>query len=42
MMIGRWPWPTYNLADSSLVCGVALLVCHAFFAKGKGRKQREL
>ena len=21
VMIGRWPWPTFNLADSSLVCG---------------------
>jgi signal peptidase II len=32
VMIGRWPWPTFNLADSSLVCGAALLVWHAFFA----------
>jgi signal peptidase II len=32
--INGWPWPTFNLADSSLVCGAALLVGHAFFAKG--------
>ena len=32
VMIGRWPWPTFNLADSSLVCGAVLLVCHALFA----------
>jgi len=31
--IGRWHWPNYNLADSSLVCGAALLVWHAFFTK---------
>jgi len=31
--IGRWHWPNYNLADSSLVCGAALLVWHALFAR---------
>jgi signal peptidase II len=39
VMIGAWPWPTFNLADSSLVCGAALLVWHAFFAKGEGEDQ---
>ena len=34
--IGRWHWPNYNLADCSLVCGAALLVWHALFAKGEG------
>ena len=33
VMIGRWPWPTFNLADSSLVCGAALLMWHALFTK---------
>jgi signal peptidase II len=33
VMIGRWPWPTFNLADSSLVCGAGLLMLHAFFTK---------
>jgi signal peptidase II len=35
VMIGRWPWPTFNLADSSLFCGAALLLWHAFFTKGE-------
>jgi signal peptidase II len=35
VMIGRWPWPTFNLADSSLVCGAALLIWHASFAKAE-------
>ncbi len=30
VMIGSWPWPTFNIADSMLVCGAALLVWHAF------------
>ncbi len=30
VMIGDWPWPTFNIADSMLVCGAALLVLHAF------------
>jgi signal peptidase II len=36
VMIGRWPWPNFNLADSSLVCGAALLVWHACFTKADG------
>lgn len=28
--IGRWPWPTFNLADSMLVSGAILLVWHAW------------
>jgi signal peptidase II len=35
VMIGSWPWPTFNLADSSLVCGAALLVWHAIFTKSE-------
>jgi signal peptidase II len=31
--IGGWHWPNYNLADSSLVCGAALLVVHAMLTK---------
>ena len=30
VMIGTWPWPTFNIADSLLVCGAILLVWHAF------------
>jgi signal peptidase II len=35
VMFGKWPWPTFNLADSALVCGAALLVFHAFFCKSE-------
>ncbi|MCE5269072.1 MAG: signal peptidase II [Planctomycetaceae bacterium] len=31
--VGEWHWPNYNLADASLVCGAALLICQAFFTK---------
>ncbi len=37
VMIGQWPWPTFNLADSSLVCGAAMLLWHAFFTKGESK-----
>jgi signal peptidase II len=30
VMIGRWPWPNFNVADSLLVCGAILLACQAF------------
>ena len=30
VMIGNWPWPTFNIADSMLVAGAILLVWHAF------------
>ena len=30
VIIIKWPWPTFNLADSMLVCGAVLLVWHAF------------
>ena len=33
VMIGKWPWPNFNIADSLLVCGALLLVWHAFFQK---------
>ena len=33
VMIGDWPWPTFNIADPCLVGGAALLVWHAFVAK---------
>lgn len=39
MVFGKWPWPTYNLADSMLVCGAAMLVWHAFFVKAEGGQQ---
>jgi len=33
VMIGPWHWPNFNLADSFLVCGAALLVYHALYNK---------
>jgi signal peptidase II len=27
---GEWTWPNFNIADSLLVCGVSLLVWHAY------------
>jgi signal peptidase II len=37
VMIGPWHWPNFNVADSMLVCGAALLVWHAFTVKPKPR-----
>ncbi len=31
VMIGTWPWPTFNVADSLLVVGAGLLLWHAAF-----------
>jgi signal peptidase II len=39
VLINGWSWPTFNLADSSLVCGAALLVYHAFFGKKDAEEQ---
>ena len=30
IQIGEYAWPNYNIADSLLVCGAALLVWHAY------------
>ncbi len=39
IQIGEKAWPNYNVADSLLVCGAALLVWHAFSAQPEPRKQ---
>jgi signal peptidase II len=39
VMIGPWPWPTFNLADVSLNCGAALLVWHALFGKSEAETE---
>ncbi len=31
VMIGTWPWPTFNIADSLLVVGAGLLFWHALW-----------
>jgi signal peptidase II len=33
VMIGPWPFPNFNVADSLLVCGAILLFWHAFHTK---------
>ena len=32
-LIDIGPWPTFNVADSSMVCGVILLACFILFSK---------
>jgi signal peptidase II len=34
---GDWSWPDFNLADTFIVCGVALLVLELFATEGEGR-----
>jgi len=34
VMIGHWPWPTFNLADSLLVCGAGLLILQSLWREG--------
>jgi signal peptidase II len=31
-LVEQWPWPIFNLADSFLVCGAALLLVQSLFA----------
>jgi signal peptidase II len=31
VMLGSYPWPNFNVADSMLVCGALLLAIHSFF-----------
>jgi len=32
VMLGNYPWPNFNIADSCLVCGAILIGIYAFFA----------
>jgi signal peptidase II len=47
VMIVKYPWPNFNVADSLLVCGAGLLVWHALAAEnragrpGDGKSTRE-
>ncbi len=47
VMIGSWPWPTFNLADSVLVAGAGLIIIHVIWfdsppnQEGKAKSQRE-
>ena len=33
VLIGRWHYPTFNVADSLLVCGAALMIYHALWTR---------
>jgi signal peptidase II len=33
--IGAWPFPAFNVADSAISVGAALLVIFGLFARGK-------
>jgi signal peptidase II len=41
VMIGSRPWPTFNIADSLLVCGAGLLLWHAFTTAPRTTKPSE-
>jgi len=39
--LAGWHWPAFNLADSAIVCGVALIVADGLFQPGRrGKKGR--
>jgi len=40
VMIGPVHWPNFNIADSLLVCGAALLLWHACFFKAESGKRK--
>ncbi len=39
--IGTFNWPNFNIADSLLVCGVILLLLHAYFTRDDEKKEAE-
>ena len=39
VMIGDYPWPNFNIADSCLVCGAILIGIYAVFAPNPNPKQ---
>ena len=41
VMIGSFHWPNFNVADSLLVCGAALLVWHAFRQEAEKRPDQD-
>lgn len=41
VMIGDWPWPNFNIADSLLVTGVGIMLIHTFFFDIQKRCEEE-
>ena len=41
VMIGSWPWPTFNLADSMLVAGAGLIIIHVIWFDSPQEKKGE-
>ena len=41
VMIGNWPWPNFNIADSLLVCGAILLAIFTFLSEERGERREE-
>ncbi|MDE5014816.1 signal peptidase II, partial [Francisella tularensis subsp. holarctica] len=33
--IGNYHWPTFNIADSAITCGVVILIAASLFTKNK-------
>ena len=42
VMIGNWPWPNFNIADSLLVCGAILLVIYALFSENEPEQPKNV
>ena len=40
VMFGEWPYPTFNIADSLLVCGATLLAWHAYRDWQRERREK--
>jgi signal peptidase II len=41
MAVGDWHWPNYNVADSMLVCGAILFVCHSMLVKPDSKRAQD-
>ena len=38
--VGNWSWPAFNVADSAITTGVAILVVHALLSRRSGRRMK--
>ncbi|MDR0337769.1 MAG: signal peptidase II [Planctomycetaceae bacterium] len=42
VMLGSYPWPNFNIADSMLVCGAILLALHSFFINDHATSDKQI